>query len=148
MRNILLTIILIFVGCTPYAAYTAFLPVDSEQWEATDSAKFEIKIPIDSVPHTLSIYVRTTEAHSYDALYLPLEITQIWEHSDSSSKDTLCITLCDDTGKKKGKGINYRNVKAELCLLAPIDTLKGHIYIRPCVAHPVHGFSHVGVEIH
>ena len=148
MRNILFVIILIFVGCTPHAAYTAFLPVDNQEWVATDTAKFEIITPVDSVPHTLFICVRATEAHVYDSRYLPLEITQVWNSPDSTRKDTLYIALYDDTGNNKGKGINYRDVKAELCTLSPTDTLKGTISIRHCATQPVHGFSHVGVEIH
>lgn len=147
MRNILLFIIFMCVGCTPYAAYTAFQPVDNEQWGSTDSVKFEICVPTSSNPHTLHICVRTTETHPFDSIYLPLEITQVWDAADTSRIDTLSIALFDPTGNKNGKGINHRDIRAELCTLEPTDTLKGFISIRPCLPHPVHGISHVGVEI-
>lgn len=147
MRNILLFIIFMCVGCTPYAAYTAFLPVDNELWVPTDSVKFEICVPTSSNPHTLHICVRTTETHPFDSIYLPLEITQVWQAPDTLRTDTLSVALFDPTGNKNGKGINHRDIRVELCTLEPTDTLKGMISIRPCLPHPIHGISHVGVEI-
>ena len=145
MRNILLCIILIVVGCTPPAAYTAFMPVSIENW--TETAHFQVNTPTSSLPHTLYICVRTTDANRYDTCRLPLEITQKWEHTNLAQTDTLMVTIVDSIGNWKGKGIYHRDIITPHSPIQTTDTLRGSITIRPLTKNAVHGVSHIGIEI-
>ena len=147
MRNILLCIIFLVVGCTPPAAYTAFCPIDNEQWMPTESICFDINTAAPQDAHTLYIYVRTCEAHRYPKRTLPLVITQDWRHLKAPRTDTVFVEIADTLGNWAGKGIHHRDITFALSSVQPVDSLIGNISIRPCTATPVHGFSHIGVEL-
>lgn len=147
MRNIILITILLIVGCTSPAAYTAFLPVDVQQWSAEDEANFEIQLEGSPTPHQLYVFVRTTKAHRYDTQRLPLEITQHWQHIKATRIDTIQVEITDETGNFTGKGLHHRDILTPLGEIHCTDSLKGTISIRPYTPLPVHGISHIGVEL-
>ena len=147
MRNILLCIILIVVGCTSPAAYTAFCPVNNEQWMPTEKVCFDIQTAAPHDAHSLYVYVRTCEAHRYPQRILPLVITQEWRHLKTPRTDTILVEIADSLGNWTGKGIHHRDITLPLSTVPPADSLIGKITIRPCTTTPVHGISHVGVEL-
>ena len=147
MRNILLCIIFLVVGCTPPAAYTAFCPVDSEQWVPSEKVCFNIKTAAPQDAHTLYIYARTCEAHRYTQRTLPLIVTQDWHHLKAQRTDTVIVEIADSLGNFAGKGIHHRDITVPLSSVYHTDSLIGSITIRPCTATPVHGISHIGVEL-
>ena len=91
--------------------------------------------------------MRTCEAHRYGQRMLPLEITQEWQHLKSPRIDTVLVEIADSLGNWMGKGIHHRDITTALCPLSPIDSITGTISIRPCTPTPIHGISHVGVEL-
>ena len=147
MRNILLCIIFLVVGCTPPAAYTAFCPIDNEQWMPTESICFDINTAATQDAHTFYIYVRTCEAHRYSQRTLPLVITQDWRHLKAPRTDTVFVEIADTLGNFTGKGIHHRDITVPLSSVYHTDSLIGSITICPFTATPVHGISHIGVEL-
>lgn len=147
MRNILLCIILIVVGCTSPAAYTAFCPVNNEQWKPEDAVCFDIKTTALQDTSSLILLVRTCEAHHFQQRLLPLAITQDWHHLKSPRTDTVLVEIADTLGHWRGKGIHHRDITLPLSTVPPADSIIGKISIRPCTSTPVQGISHVGVEL-
>ena len=91
MRNIILITILLIVGCTSPAAYTAFCPVNNEQWMPTEKVCFDIQTAAPHDAHSLYVCVRTCEAHRYPQRILPLAITQEWRHLKTPRTDTVLV---------------------------------------------------------
>ena len=147
MRNYFFFIILLLVGCTSHAAYTAFCPTDAKHWAPSEPANIAVNMAGTPQKHTLYIGVRTTKAHRYDGTLLPLEITQKWEHLMGLRIDTLFINITDTAGHFTGSGVCHHDILTPLCEIQHDDSLKGTISIRPCLSAPIHGISHVGVEI-
>lgn len=147
MRNIILCIIFLIVGCTPPAAYTAFCPVDNQHWMPTEMIHFDIKLKSCPSPKVLRLYVRTSETHRYPQRSLPLEITQEWRHLKAPHTDTILVEITDSIGNRTGKGIHHRDITTVLSTLQHSDSLIGRISIRPCTATPIQGISHIGVEL-
>ena len=147
MRNFLLCIILTVVGCTFPAAYTAFCPVNNEQWKPEDAVSFDIKTTALQDTSSLVLLVRTCEAHHVQQRLLPLAITQNWRHLKTPRTDTVLVEIADTLGNWTGKGIHHRDITLLLSTVPPADSLIGKISIRPCTTTPVHGISHVGVEL-
>ncbi len=148
MRNFLLCIIFLVVGCTFPAAYTAFYPVNNEQWKPEDAVCFDIKTTAIQDSSTLHILVRTCEAHHFQQRWLPLEITHEWQSPKTPRHiDTVLVEIADTLGNWTGKGIHHRDITLLHSTIPPADSLIGKITIRPCTLTPVHGISHVGVEL-
>ena len=147
MRNFLLCIILTVVGCTFPAAYTAFCPVNNEQWKPEDAVSFDIKTTALQDTSSLVLLVRTCEAHHVQQRLLPLAITQNWRHLKTPRTDTVLVEIADTLGNWTGKGIHHRDITLLLSTVPPADSIIGKISIRPCTTTPVHGISHVGVEL-
>ena len=147
MRNFLLCIILTVVGCTFPAAYTAFCPVNNEQWKPEDAVSFDIKTTALQDTSSLVLLVRTCEAHHVQQRLLPLAITQNWRHLKTPRTDTVLVEIADTLGNWTGKGIHHRDITLLLSTVPPADSIIGKISIRPCTTTPIHGISHVGVEL-
>lgn len=148
MRNILLfLIILIVVGCTSHAAYTVFQPIPIENWTLKDTAKIQLDVVQPQGQYALNICVRTTEAYRYHKTTLPLQVTHKWKHRNDSCTDSINIILTDNSGHKMGKGINHRDIVANLTTLHLPDTVSGCITILPYPNDTIQGISHVGVQL-
>lgn len=147
MRNILYFIILIVVGCTSHAAYTVFQPVPIENWTLKDTVKIQLDAIQPQGQYALNICVRTTEAYRYHKTTLPLQVTHKWKHRNDSCTDSINIILTDNSGHKMGKGINHRDIVANLTTLHLPDTVSGCITIIPYPNDTIQGISHIGVQL-
>ena len=136
--------LLLFASCQPDVCYHSFLPVSIDEWEVTDTLRFDLPAMPDDSTHYASIGVRVTEKMPYRSLRLVLE-----QRAESHRlRDTLTLPLASEHGKwfRQGTALHDFESEAVMLRLPMQDSSQILIYhIMPRQSLP--GVAEAGVKV-
>lgn len=102
--------------------------IDPEGWRYGDTLKYNLEARDSAIIGDLTLSLRHTNDYIYSNIFLEVTVTD----SLTSRRDTLDITLADDFGRWKGRGIGTdyqisQTVASDLTLHRPAEVAVRHI---------------------
>jgi gliding motility-associated lipoprotein GldH len=102
VKSLFLTFILslFIIGCQSKVVYEENIPVNTYDWAADDTLKYEIDIEDTAEKYDLSVNVRHRDIYDFTNLYIKIQTRM---PSGESKSEIVSLPLSDDAGKWLGK---------------------------------------------
>lgn len=89
-----------------------YQPVDNNVWDRQYKMTFNVDTIANSAAYDLQVCLRSLHNVQFQKIYVIVE--QKYSHPYMASVDTVCLTLTDEMGNIKGKGLSLFNYTAQL----------------------------------